>query len=127
MSIKKQILIVDDEEDIVQSIIRRMISTYSDRYEPHVATDGFEAMDILMKKDIDLVILDIRMPNMDGTEVAKRVLRDRKLRFTPIVISSGFVNESQKEEFRKMGIHHFLDKPYHMNDLFEVISQLLTS
>lgn len=121
---KKAILIVDDEEEIIAVIVRKILSEHSDRYSSLVATDGYEALDYMKRHDVALVVLDIRMPNLDGIGVCRKAMTDPKMHQIPILVTSGFLNDDDKEHLRSFGIRHFLDKPYKINSLFEKIDEI---
>lgn len=125
MASEKHILIVDDEEDIIQLILHKMLSTSRYPFQPLVATDGYEALDFLKTKNIAVLILDIFMRHLDGMDVCRRMKADKKLKGIPIIISSGFLNPDNLAELQKLGIRYFLQKPYPMDDLFQILDQLV--
>ncbi|HVN67217.1 MAG TPA: response regulator, partial [Candidatus Sulfotelmatobacter sp.] len=69
MTIKANILVVDDEPDLRDSL--RLL--LKDRYTVHLAGTGREALDIIKRGPIDLVLLDVRLPEIDGLEVLKMI------------------------------------------------------
>lgn len=123
---KKYILLVDDEEEIIAVIIRKILFEYSDRYSSLVATDGYEALEYMKKHEVALVVLDIRMPNLDGIGVCRKAMADPKMQAIPILVTSGFISGADKELLRSLGVHHFLDKPYKIDLLFEKIGEILS-
>lgn len=84
----KSILFVDDEKAILNSIRREF---FDSPYDVYIANGGREALDILEKNHIDLIVSDMRMPEMDGYELLKRV----KLLYPEVtrLILSGFTDE----------------------------------
>jgi len=127
MQEKKCILIVDDEEEITRAIIERILMQRSDVYDALVSTDGHEALDLMRTKNVDVVLLDIRLPNFDGTEVCRQITTDESLKSTPVIVTSGFLEEEGKNELRALGIKDFLDKPYTMDALFKRIDEVVGS
>lgn len=121
---RKYILIVDDEEDIRQTIIRKILLDYSGRYDPLITVDGHEALALMRAKDVAAVVLDIRLPNLDGMDVCREVMADEKLRSIPIIISSGVIRETEKKKLKSMGVRYFLDKPYPLDALFGTIDEV---
>ena len=119
---KRRILVVDDE-DIVAELIKGVLA--GEGAEVLSAANGHEAIDIFEKRhnSIDLVILDMIMPGMNGDEVLKvlREIRDD----IKIIISSGFMNEDQREKLQEYRIEGFLDKPYNDKDVLNVVSGTL--
>lgn len=107
----KKILIADDEEDIV-----KLVSLYleSDNYELFCAYDGYEAKEILEKKDIDLAIIDIMMPKINGYELIKHI-RDKNNKYEkyiPIIVISAKVNLSDRILGLDLGADDYLTKPF---------------
>lgn len=66
---KRCILFVDDEEDVLKVIVRKVLMHYADIYEPLVAHDGYDALSYLREKDIAIAVLDIQMHNLNGVEL----------------------------------------------------------
>ena len=106
---KATVLVVDDED-----IIRELLGGILKREGLTVleACDGRKALDVLghQPRPIDLVILDMVMPVLKGETVLKR-LKELETN-VKVVISSGFMNENQREKLKNWGIDDFLDKPY---------------
>jgi two-component system, NtrC family, nitrogen regulation response regulator NtrX len=103
---KPSILIIDDEEDIRKSL--RMILEY-EGYQCSTAAAGQEGLDLARKEDPDVILLDIKMPQMDGLEVLSR-LKDRGDR-AEVVMISGHGTVSTAVEATKKGAFDFLEKP----------------
>lgn len=118
---KRCLLIVDDEDDITTPILRKTLLDYGETYAPIVAVDGFDALETMKIRDVAVVILDIRMRNLDGWGVISRAKADPKLAVIPIIVSSGHLNDEEKGKLRDMGIEYILDKPYAMSDLFATV------
>lgn len=119
--IKRYLLIVDDEDDITTPILRKTILDYGERYVPIIAVDGYDALETMRIRDIAVVILDIRMRNLDGWGVIAQAKADSRMKLIPIIVSSGHLNDEEKMKLRQMGIEHILDKPYSISDLFETV------
>lgn len=106
MNIKTQILVVDDDAVVGQSIDR--VLTHQG-YEVTTALSGKEALDRINDNSYDLVFTDIRMPGMDGLEVAERIM-DR-CPWTPVVVITGYGTEENEEKARVLGTSGFVRKP----------------
>jgi two-component system nitrogen regulation response regulator NtrX len=103
---KPRVLIVDDEESIRASL--SMIFEY-EGYECMLAANGAAALKMAEAEDVDLVLLDIKMPQMDGMEVLKRL---KALRVSPpVVILSGHGTVKTAVEATKLGAFDFIEKP----------------
>ena len=107
-----KILVVDDEE-----IVRRVIRLHLEREGWVVveAGDGIEALEILKKEPIDLVLCDIRMPRMDGIHFLKQ-LKEKGLP-VPVIMISGFVDMETAIEVMRQGAFDYLTKPIQRNIL----------
>lgn len=126
MSMKRNILLVEDEADTLQSMLNSIISKRQKYYEPLVAIDGYEALDFMINKQIDLVVLDLNMSNLNGLEVCQHKFNDPDMKDIPVIVSSAFVDESMEEQLRSLGVVHFLKKPYKMETLLQKIDELLS-
>jgi two-component system nitrogen regulation response regulator NtrX len=116
----KTILVVDDEKSVRDSL--RMILTYA-RYEVEMAEDGTKALSSLDSRPIDMVLLDIKMPGMDGIEVLEMMLK--KNPELPIVIISGHGTIETAVEATKKGAFDFLSKPLDRDRLLVTVRNAL--
>ena len=112
----KRILVVDDEKSIRDSL--KIILEY-EKYGVHCASNGREALSVLDGEGIDLVLLDIKMPGMDGLEVLQEIKR-RDPRMA-VVIISGHGTISTAVEATKLGAFDFLEKPLDRDRLLVTI------
>jgi signal transduction histidine kinase/CheY-like chemotaxis protein len=114
----RKVLLVDDEP-MIRSSGKRILKYLG--CDVLLACNGAEAVDVVEKDGtgIDLVILDIAMPVMDGTECFYK-LRDIDPQL-PIIISSGFADEAHTERLIADGASGLLPKPYDMNQMVELI------
>ncbi len=100
------ILVCDDDKDIVSAI---EIYLLEDGHIIFKAFDGYQALDILEKEDIQLVILDIMMPEMSGIEVAEKI---REKSEVPIIFLSAKSEESDKVDGLNAGGDDYVTKPF---------------
>lgn len=109
----RRILVIDDERSI-RTTISMLIEKLG--YRVAVAEDGKEGVETFHRLgDVDLVITDIRMPNMDGNEVARHIRKsDRPM--TPLVAVTGYIEEVQMKVF-----DFALLKPFKLDELRNVI------
>jgi DNA-binding NtrC family response regulator len=121
MGEKKKILVVDDEESL-----RTVLSTelLSEGYEVGTAADGDEAITEMGKTAFDLVLLDIKMPRMNGFEVLKHV-KDKHPR-TKVIMLTGFADLKNAIESKKLGAEDFVSKPYDLVDLLTTIERVMS-
>ncbi len=106
MSALRKILVVDDDP-VVGKSFNRVLS--SKGYVVITAHDGPEALKRLAEGDYDAVFTDIRMPGMDGIEVAERVKAKRP--WTPVVIITGYGTEDNEVRAKEAGVAEFIRKP----------------
>ena len=117
---KLRILVVDDEE-IVCGLVQDMLNVLGIEAVP--AYSGREALDLISKKDFDLIILDLVMPEMNGREVFYRLKEMH--REIPVVISSGYTDETIVRRLLSDGAVAFLKKPYVLDDLEKVLEKVI--
>ncbi len=99
------VLIVDDTETNVDILVDLL----ADTYEVSVALDGETALEIVDEDSPDLILLDIKMPGIDGFEVCRRLKSDDSKKSIPIVFISG--EEDEKDAGLEAGAVDFLLKP----------------
>jgi len=109
----KKILIVDD----TPTNIDLLVGYLEEDYELLIALDGLQALNILEHEIPDLILLDIRMPNLDGFETCLRIKKDERLLKVPIVFLTAESNEeSIKKAFESGGVD-FISKPIILAEL----------
>ncbi len=104
------LLVADDNEDNRYTLTQRLIREgYHNIIE---AASGSEALDFLRAQDIDLVLLDVLMPGMDGYQVLEQMRCDNRLRNIPVIMNSA-VNEMESVvRCIEAGADDYLAKPY---------------
>jgi excisionase family DNA binding protein len=120
---QKKILIVDDDKNMANSI-KRVLRNSAD-YDIELAYNGFDAGRKFIGFDPDLVILDIRMPGLDGYEVAKNIKETSSNHRVKIIAVSAFFEEEGKNRIMKTGADCCLDKPFSPQILIEKVQELL--
>ncbi len=119
MKLKNKILIVDDEKEI-----RELLEIYlqNEGYNVIKASDGKEALDIFNNEEIDLLVLDVMMPNMDGLEVCKRI---RESKNVPILMLSAKSEDMDKIQGIMTGADDYMTKPFNSLELVVRVKALL--
>jgi len=113
------ILLVDDEEGFVQTMSKRLVKREMDVFK---AYDGQGAVDILSKNTlIDVVVLDVKMPGMDGIETLKAIKRDYPL--VEVIMLTGHATVESAIDGMKMGAFDYLMKPCDIDQLLKKISE----
>ncbi len=119
-SLKKKVLFVDDELKILKSY-NRMLRKMP--WQILTALSGEKALELLDKEDIDLIITDIKMPNMHGIDLIKKIRKiDTNI---PIVVCSGYHGMKEDDDMRFYNIAAYLEKPLEADTLENKIKELL--
>ena len=114
-----QILVVDDEERI-----RTLIQKYA-QFEGHAvseASNGLEAVELCRKKDFDLIIMDIMMPELDGFSAVKEI---RKTASTPVIMLSARGEEYDKIHGFELGVDDYVVKPFSPKELMMRVDAIM--
>ena len=114
------ILVVDDEPGI-RAVLRDVLE--DENYAVHAAEDGITALSILEEQPIDLVILDVWLPNMGGMDVLKRIREEHA--DTEVIVISGHANINLAVKAVKMGAFDFLEKPLSLDKTITVVRNAL--
>ena len=114
-----QILVVDDE-----SRMRKLVKDFLQRegYSVLEAGDGMEAMDIFYEQKIDLVILDVMMPRMDGWQTCREIRRDSTV---PIIMLTARSEERNELQGFELGVDEYISKPFSPKILVARVGALL--
>ncbi len=111
-----KVLMVDDEEDFVRTLDERMKMRNLDS---NVALSGEQALEILEKEVPDVMLLDLKMPGMDGMEVLKRARE--AFPGVQVVMLTGHGSEQDEAEARRLGVFEYLRKPVPIENLMKVL------
>ena len=116
----EKILIVDDSKEI-----RNILSTFlkEEGFEVYTAENGKKALDLIKEKVIDLIITDIRMPEMDGYQLTKK-MKEEKPR-VGIIIMTAYTSIYTEGDIRKIGADDYISKPFELVDIIEKIERVL--
>lgn len=120
---KKKILMVDDEPRFGRMV--QMILEASGKYEVKIESRGSMALATSRSFRPDLVLLDIMMPDMDGSEVASKFKEDPVLRSTPVILLTGVVAKGETEPGTKISGYPILAKPVSAEEILQAIEQTL--
>ena len=117
MGRKRSILVVDDDVDASQMV--KMILEKTGLYTVNVCNRGSEALKILQDTHPELVLLDLMMPDADGTEIAQQIQGDKSLALTQIVFMTSLVSQKEVSKNSVIGGHPFISKPISGEALLE--------
>lgn len=115
------ILVVEDNADM-RSFIRSILS---DEYSVLLASNGQEALDILMSSHVDFIVSDLMMPVMDGLELSRRVKEDFAICHIPFLMLTARTSEEARIESFKVGVDEYLQKPFDPDLLLARIRNIL--
>ncbi len=122
MKDKPVILIVDDEPQDIELLEAHLVPQ---GYEIVKAASGEEALEKLSSNQIDLILLDVLMPGMDGFEVTRRIRRDTAHRLIPIILITALQETEDRVKGIEAGCDDFLSKPLDKMELFARVRSLL--
>lgn len=119
---KPTILLVDDDEDNL------LLLSYA--LEPLncailTAVDGVSALSLCRTYLPDLILLDVLMPYMDGTEVVSQLRKDPKLKKTPVIAVTALAVAEDRERLLLAGFNDYISKPYMLEDIEALVCRFL--
>ncbi len=117
----KKILIVDDE-DSLRTLVRHELEHQG--FEATEVSSGAEALSFLAANEVDVVILDIKMPEMGGMDVLQRIREDDLAR--KVIMLTGVGELKIARECLELGASDFMSKPFEMHNLVSCINRVLT-
>jgi len=118
---KKHILVVEDNPDNMDLIEAFL----EDDYRLSFAVDGQEGLNKTIEEKPDLVLLDISLPKMDGTQVIQEIRKVNNISSTPVIALTAHAMLGDREMFLKQGFDEYLSKPIEDDDiLIELIESL---
>lgn len=118
MKSKRRILLVDDDRDIVRGVSIRLRAA---GYDISVAHDGQAGLKAALANVPDAIVLDMRMPIMDGFTVLCKLREHAETAAVPVVVLSASVVEKGKAKALDVGASYFLEKPYDAPQLIEAV------
>lgn len=123
---RNRILVADDDRALGH-MLKAVLLEASDQgdYEVAVAPDGFEAGMMVHKFKPDVLILDLRMPRVDGFEVCRRLKADPETKHIRIVAISGVAEEEDIQRIKELGADEFMAKPLKWQELKARVDRLL--
>ena len=116
----KQLLIVDDQQGIrllLNEVFKR------EGYETFLAANGIEALDIAERMKPDGVLLDMKIPGMDGIEILKRL--KAKMPEIPVVMMTAYGELDLIQEAMKLGAAHYFTKPFDIYEVRDAVNTML--
>ena len=122
MGQKRSILVVDDDVDASQ--MAKMILENTGLYAVRTCNRGSEALKIIRETKPELVLLDIMMPDADGTEIAGQIRNDKSLASTRIAFMTSLVSQEEVGAGSVIGGHPYISKPISGEKLLQQIKDI---
>lgn len=116
------VLVVDDTKNI-RILLTKCLEI--EGYSVSTASDGREVMDIVLKKNFDLIFLDVRMPEKSGTEVLREI-RENGIS-TPVIMITAFGTVKNAVDCTQLGAVAYLQKPFTQNKIKSVLDEMIHS
>ncbi|MCM8824482.1 MAG: response regulator [Candidatus Omnitrophica bacterium] len=122
----KKILVIDDEELITKSLLKLLTT---EGYDTTVVRSGKEAIDKIKEINFDLIICDMRMPDMDGIETIKGIrvhLKKLNKRSIPEVLITGYADKDKYEDALGLKVADYIYKPFDREDFLKVVKRTIS-
>lgn len=116
-----RLLIVDDEEEIR----RNLRELFLPDYEVHEAVDGVEALEKARTLKPDLILLDLRLPRMDGYQVCQRLKGDPATAHIPVIMETALIETPQKVRGIEYGADDYVTKPFDLEEIAARVKMVL--
>ncbi len=116
------VLIVDDDE-VTTDVLSRRLNRQG--FETAIADNGQSARALVRSEKPSVILLDLRLPDVDGFELCQELVDDEKTCDIPIIIVSGLEQPDVLRRSRAAGCHYYLRKPYDPNALLTLIQQAI--
>ena len=115
----KKVLIAEDSS-VIQNLARKILQ--SQNFEITAVKNGQQVLDKMEKDGFDVIVMDINMPVMDGMQCAEKIRQrsDNKAN-TPIIVISGNAKNYTQEDFERIGVNAYLQKPLNFDELVEKV------
>lgn len=122
MSEAKKILIVDDEQDIVETL-KFMLE--AEGYECFCAYDGENGLNLAKEIIPDLMILDVMMPKINGYKISRLLKYDTKYKDIPIIMVTARSQNEDKLIGQETGVNEYITKPFELDDIIKKVKEYL--
>ena len=119
---QKKILLVDDEKDLVATMAFQLKAA---GYEVITAYDGVDGLEKGKKEKVDIIILDLMLPKMDGYKVCALLKKDSRYSGIPIILFTARAQESDIKMGEEVGADAYIIKPFDYKLLLKKIEELL--
>lgn len=118
----KNLLVVDDEKNFLLSLAD-MFRHYDDQYALFTAYNGLEAIEVLKEEKIDLVVTDLKMPEMDGFGLLAYMTASHQ--DIPVIVMTAFATPENTNRLDTLGLYQYIEKPIEFDSLHDKIKKAL--
>lgn len=120
---QKKVLVIDDNPTIVE-LVRHAVGMYG-KYDVVVAYDGVQGLECFYNEHPDCVIVDVKMPRMDGYQVVRCIRGDGASAHTPVIILSAMTEDSDQMTGILSGVDEYLAKPFKPSILVATLERVM--
>lgn len=117
-----KVMVIEDVEDSAK-LARKILANYG--HDAWIAATGEEALQYAGGQVIDLVLLDLGLPDVDGQTLLGMLRRNYGMENTPIIVCTAWPEESAKKMAEAYGFNGYLSKPYRVHEFIEIINRFL--
>ncbi len=119
-------ILVADDSETMRAVIKKTVSMSGVPVgEFHEAANGKEALAVLEKTWIDVILSDINMPEMGGMALLKKISADEDLRKIPLIFITTESSDARQEEARKLGVAGYVKKPFQPEAIKAILYEVL--
>ena len=119
-----RVMIADDQE-LIRESLQIVLDINEDMQVVGVAQNGAELLELLEKQAADVILMDVRMPVMDGIQFIKEVRKSLDHKFTPIIVLTTENQESKMQEGKEAGATGWIVKPFSSDKLIAVVKKII--
>jgi two-component system phosphate regulon response regulator PhoB len=120
---KGTILIIDDEKDLVELVRYNLVE--KEGYDVISANDGPSGVEIAQRHKVDLIVLDLMMPGMDGLEVCRRLRADARTSRVPLIMLTAKATEADRIVGLELGADDYITKPFSPREMVARVKAIL--
>ena len=119
----KKVLVVDD----TKSILKMVKFVLGEKYDLYMANSGSLALEILERKPIDIVLMDVDMPDMDGIETVQKIREMENIKDIPVLFFTAKTSKESIEKCAKAGMVDYIVKPYQPDVLIDKLDNFFAT
>jgi DNA-binding NtrC family response regulator len=120
---REQTILVVDDETMILHVFKRLLS--SEGYTVLTASNGKEALELVRKKSVELVILDLKLPDMSGIDILRRIRRLREN--VEVIVITGHGTMKTVRAAMRLGAYDYITKPFDDNHVRALVENALSA